>query len=132
MKHYEVVAAVIVYDNKYLCMQRSDGKYAYVSRKFEFPGGKVEAGESEAEALKREIREEMEYNIEVMEKLITVNHTYPDFKITMHAFLCKPDSPEFVLREHIAYEWLDKASLHTLDWAPADIPIVEYLQKGTY
>lgn len=129
MIHYDVVAAVIVYENKYLCMQRGDGKYAYVSRKFEFPGGKIEKEESETDALKREIREEMAYEIDVMEKLITVHHAYPDFEITMHAYLCKPASSDFVLREHIGYEWLEAESLHMLDWAPADLPIVEHIRN---
>ena len=102
MKHYEVVAAVIEYDGKILCMQRNEGKFDYVSYKFEFPGGKVEAGEENHTALERELREEMDMNVSISEDdyLMTVNHTYPDFAITMHAYLCKVDKPDFVRKEH--------------------------------
>ena len=87
MKHYEVVAAVIEHDGKILCMQRNKGKFDYVSYKFEFPGGKVEAGEERHTALERELREEMDMDISIPEDayLMTVEHTYPDFALTMHA-----------------------------------------------
>lgn len=88
MKSIEVVAAVIRLGEKYLCVQRGQTKFSYTSFRYEFPGGKVEEGESLQEALQREIMEEMDYVIEVGEKLLTVHHTYPDFEITMHAFLC--------------------------------------------
>ena len=84
MKSIEVVAAVIRLGEKYLCVQRGQTKFSYTSFRYEFPGGKVEEGESLQEALQREIMEEMDYVIEVGEKLLTVHHTYPDFEITMH------------------------------------------------
>lgn len=131
MKHYEVVAAVIEHDNKILCMQRNKAKYDYVSYKFEFPGGKVETGEERHTALERELREEMDMDIKISEQdyLMTVEHTYPDFAITMHAYLCKLDNPQFVMKEHIAAKWLAPSELNTLDWADADKPIVQRLQK---
>ena len=131
MKHYEVVAAVIVYDNKILCMQRDKAKYDYTSYKFEFPGGKVESGEENHKALERELKEELDMNVNISAEdyLLTVNYTYPDFAITMHSYLCKVEEPEFVLKEHISFKWLAVNELDTLDWAEADKPIVEFLKN---
>jgi 8-oxo-dGTP diphosphatase len=129
MKHYEVVAAVVVHQDKILCVQRGDGKYAYVSRKYEFPGGKVEPEETEEAALIREIKEELDMAISIENKLITVEHDYPDFHITMHTYLCSCENPKVTLSEHIDYKWLSQAELKSLDWAAADVPIVEKLEK---
>lgn len=131
MKHYEVVAAVIEYNNKILCMQRNKAKYDYVSYKFEFPGGKVEVGEERHIALERELREEMDMNIAISEEdyFMTVEHTYPDFIITMHAYVCKLENPRFVMKEHVAAKWLMRSELGNLDWAEADKPIVKKLQQ---
>lgn len=131
MKHYEVVAAVIEHGNKILCMQRNKGKYDYVSYKYEFPGGKVEQGEEKHTALERELREEMDMHISISENnyLMTVEHTYPDFAITMHAYVCRLDKPEFVMKEHVACKWLTRAELNSLDWAEADKPIVKRLES---
>lgn len=131
MKHYEVVAAVIEYEDKILCMQRGKAKFEYTSYKFEFPGGKVEAGEENYVALSRELREEMDLDVAVGEKdyLLTVDHTYPDFAITMQAYLCKVDTPDFVMKEHVDFKWLPVGELDTLDWAEADKPIVEFLKN---
>lgn len=125
MKHYNVVAAVVCQDGKVLCMQKGKTKFEYTSFKFEFPGGKIEPGETRQQALKRELREEMDYEIEVGEELITVNHTYPDFSITMTAFLCKPLSPTFKMNEHVSFQWLMASELTSLDWAAADVAIVK-------
>ena len=131
MKHYEVVAAVIEYEDKILCMQRGKAKFEYTSYKFEFPGGKVEAGEENHIALVRELSEEMDLNVTISAKdyLLTVDHSYPDFAITMHAYLCKVDKPDFVMKEHVDFKWLPVGELDTLDWAEADKPIVEWLKK---
>lgn len=131
MKHYEVVAAVIVYDNKILCMQRDKAKYDYTSYKFEFPGGKVESGEENHKALERELKEEMDMNVTINESdyLLTIEHAYPDFAITMHTYLCKIEKPDFVMKEHISFKWLAVNELDTLDWAEADKPIVEFLKR---
>ena len=130
MKKYEVVAAIIIYEDKILCMQRNKGKYDYVSYKYEFPGGKLEAGETKIQALERELREEMELNVSLKESdyFMTVEHTYPDFAITMHSFICHVKTPEFVRKEHIMHKWLKKEELMQLDWAVADVPIVKKLQ----
>ena len=132
MKHFEVVAAVIEYKDKILCMQRGEAKFEYVSYKYEFPGGKVEVGEENYTALERELKEEMDMNVSIGEDdyLLTVEHIYPDFAITMHAYLCKVGNPDFVMREHVDYKWLFVSELDTLEWAEADKPIVEWLMKG--
>ena len=130
MKHYEVVAAIIVDGDKILCVQRGDSKYAYVSRKFEFPGGKMEIGETKAEAISREIKEELKMVITVGEEFLTVNHQYPDFSLTMHSFICTASDLVFTLTEHISFKWLTRAELGELDWAAADLPIVDKLIRS--
>lgn len=129
MKPIEVVAAVIRHEGRILCTQRKPGKYEYMSWKYEFPGGKVEPGESRAEALKREIREELELEIDVLdeEPCCSVEHAYPDFVIRMHAFRCEARSMDFRLNDHAAACLLPAEALMTLDWAPADVPIVRML-----
>lgn len=126
-KHYVVAAAVITYENKILCVQRNKGKYDYISYKYEFPGGKLEAGESGEEAIAREIQEELNMAIAVERMLLTVEHEYPDFSLTMHTYLCKTDNNQLELKEHIDFKWLALDQLEGLDWAAADIPIVEKL-----
>lgn len=127
MKQIEVVAAIIVFQNKILCVQRNISKYEYISKKFEFPGGKMEAGESREDAIKREINEELKLNIDVEKDFLTVHHEYPDFKITMHSFICNCRDTNLTLTEHIDFKWLDKSEISALDWAAADIPIVNKL-----
>ena len=129
MKHHHVVAAIICHQHKYLCVQRGKNKHKYVAFKYEFPGGKVEPGESNAQALRREIREELQMDIQVGELFTSVYHEYPDFAITMDSYLCTTKSPQLHLNEHIAHQWLAKKDLQTLSWAPADIPIVEKLMN---
>jgi 8-oxo-dGTP diphosphatase len=129
MEHYDVVAAVIEYDGKYLCMQRGKTKYEYTSFKYEFPGGKIEKGETPQQALKRELEEEMAYEVNIERSLVTVEQTYPDFAITMEAFLCHATSPHFTLKEHKDYKWLPMNKMNDLDWAAADIKVLGYLLK---
>ena len=131
MKHLEVVAAIIKYNDLILCMQRPVGKFDYVSLKFEFPGGKVEPGETNSQALMRELREEMAMKTDITEDdyFMTVTHQYPDFEITMHSFICSVESQEFIRKEHVDHKWLPVEELNTLDWAPADQPIVNALMN---
>ena len=126
-KHYTVSAAIIVENKKLLCVQRNKGKYDYISYKFEFPGGKLEEGENEEDALKREILEELNLKIDVKEKFLVVTHEYLDFNLTMHSYLCKANTEQLVLKEHIDAKWLHKNELIELDWAAADLPIVSKL-----
>ena len=129
-KTIQVVAAVLFREGKVLCVQRPVNASEYISLKWEFPGGKVEFGESREEALVREIREELSVDIEVSEFLMTVEHTYPDFHLTMHVFKCVLDQGEITLNEHVALKWLSLDELDHLDWAAADIPVVEFLMQA--
>jgi 8-oxo-dGTP diphosphatase len=126
-KHYTVSAAIIVENKKILCVQRNKGKYDYISYKYEFPGGKLEEGENEEDALKREIAEELNLEIDVAEIFLVVTHEYLDFNLTMHSYLCKANTEQLVLKEHIDAKWLYKNELIELDWAAADLPIVSKL-----
>jgi 8-oxo-dGTP diphosphatase len=127
MKRIEVVAAIIIYGKKVLCVQRGQHKFEYISQKYEFPGGKVEPNETGEEAIKREINEELQVNIEVVSYFMTVEHQYPDFSIAMECFKCSCETDRVILTEHINYRWLPVEELKSLDWAAADIPIVQNL-----
>lgn len=128
MKTIEVVAAIVVNDGKILCAQRSKNKLDYLSEKFEFPGGKLESDETLEQALTREMREELDMLISVDRLLLTVEHTYPDFKIIMHSFICYTQSRVLLLNEHLQVLWLGINELDSLDWAAADLPIVDQLK----
>lgn len=132
MKQLEVAGAILVHDGKILCAQRGKGKYDYTSYKYEFPGGKLEEGETPREALHRELIEEMDVNIKIddMKTYCVVEHRYRDFEIRMYAFLCPMDSDKITLKEHVAAEWLAPERLKELDWAGADWPIVKELEVG--
>jgi 8-oxo-dGTP diphosphatase len=127
MKKIEVVAGVIFWKDDILCVQRPKNKLHYISEKFEFPGGKIEEGETREEALNRELLEELNLSIKIKSFLITVVHLYPDFELTMHSYICEVDSKDLTLNEHIDKKWLKVNELNQLDWAGADIPIVEKL-----
>jgi len=131
MKHLDVVAGIICYGEEILCMQRPESKYEYISFKYEFPGGKIEAGESRVDALKRELIEEMEMKVQLEEEdnYLIVDHAYPDFEITMHSYICKVDNKDFIMKEHKDFKWLKREELAQLDWAMADVPIMEKLMK---
>lgn len=130
MKEVHVTAAVIIQDNKILCVQRNENKYDYISKKWEFPGGKVEENEQLEETVKREIQEELNLNIDVKSFLTQVNHQYPDFKLKMDTFICEITSGFLKLNEHIDFKWLSINELSDLDWAAADIPVVEKLRMN--
>lgn len=129
MKKVEVVAAILTHGDEILCAQRAESKLKYISKKFEFPGGKIEAGETKKEALKRELSEELSINPNINELYLTVVHQYPDFELTMHSFLCEINTKEISLNEHISSEWLKRDKLLSLDWAAADVPIVNKLMQ---
>lgn len=127
MKKIEVVAGVIFWNNLILCVQRPKNKLHYISEKYEFPGGKIEEGETKEDALQREIIEELNISINIKSFFITVVHEYPDFELTMHSFICEAASKEVTLNEHINKKWLNINELTKLEWAAADIPIVNKL-----
>lgn len=127
MKKVEVVAGILFWKNKILCVQRGFNKLAYISEKFEFPGGKIEPKETKETALKRELLEELDITPTIKEYYSTVIHTYPDFELTMHTYKCELDSDDILLKEHISYKWLNAKELLALDWAEADLPIVNQL-----
>ena len=127
MKKIEVVAAIIYFKDRILCVQRPQNKLAYISEKFEFPGGKIENGETEIEALKRELSEELNIIPEITSHFLSVNHQYPDFELTMHSYICQVETENIILNEHISKEWLTLNELKKLDWAAADVPIVDKL-----
>ena len=130
MKKIEVVAAIIVHNELILCAQRSESKLKYISNKFEFPGGKIEQGETKREALKRELVEELNIEPLIKNLYLTVVHQYPDFELTMHSFMCDADSMNITLNEHMSHQWLKKEELNRLDWAAADLPIVHKLMHN--
>ncbi len=128
MKKIDVVAAIIQCGEETLCVQRGLAKLDYISKKYEFPGGKIEDGETKEYAIIREIKEELHLDIIEPKFFNTVNHQYPDFYITMHSFVCLVEHKDITLTEHIDQKWLKIDELHELDWAQADIPIVKKLQ----
>jgi 8-oxo-dGTP diphosphatase len=127
MKSIEVAAAIIQHEGKTLCVQRGPAKFDYIHHKFEFPGGKLESGETGEEAIMRELQEELHLCIPRADYFMTVDHTYPDFHVTMHAYICLVANRDIVLTEHIDAKWLSIEELPQLDWAAADVPIVEKL-----
>jgi 8-oxo-dGTP diphosphatase len=128
MKRTKIVAAIIRKDNKILCTQRSI-KDKYLALKWEFPGGKIEEGETHQEALIREIKEELNIDIKVNDFFMTIDHSYNSFHIKMHTYLCEMNDEVIKLNNHHHYQWLYLNQLNKLDWAEADIEIVEKIIK---
>ena len=124
-KHIEVAAAIIIDDGRIFATQRGYGKF---KDGWEFPGGKIEQGEAPKQAVIREVREELDTEIEVGELFDTVEHDYPDFHLTMHCFLCTVRSGNLVLKEHQAAKWLTRETLDSVEWLPADIELIEKLK----
>ena len=126
MKTIEVVAAIILKDGAIFATPRGSGDF---KGWWEFPGGKVEAGESPHEALVREIREELNAEISVGELLETVEWDYPNFHLTMHCFVCTMLSASMHLVEHDAAAWLTKDQLYSVKWLPADEGILAKIER---
>lgn len=126
-KRIEVVAAIILDEGKIFATQRGYGEF---KDGWEFPGGKMEQGETPEQALLREIREELDVEIEVGQLFDTVEYDYPSFHLTMHCFLCTIKSGELILKEHEAAKWLNKESLDSVEWLPADLGLIEKLKNA--
>ena len=124
MKCIEVVAAIIRRDDMVLATQRGYGEW---KDWWEFPGGKIEAGETPEEALLREIHEELSTEISVDQFLCTVEWDYPKFHLTMHCYLCSLISDSLHLNEHEAARWLAPAELASVQWLPADMQVIDKL-----
>lgn len=127
MKTIEVVAGVIRDGEKIFATQRG---YGDCKDGWEFPGGKMEPGETPQQALARELREELAVEVDVDEFICTVDYDYPKFHLTMHCFYCTVVSGELKLLEHEAARWLDASQLRDVDWLPADIEVVKAIEKA--
>ena len=123
MKHFHVTCAIIEREGLVLATQRSSTMS--LPNKWEFPGGKIDPGETPEECLRRELLEELAIEVHVGAFLSKNTHDYPTFRITLYPFLCKLVSGEIVLHEHSAFRWLQPRRLSELDWAEADVPILE-------
>ena len=126
MKTVKVVAAIIIHENKIFATQRGYGEF---KDGWEFPGGKIEPGETPQKALVREIKEELDIEIEVKDFLETVEYDYPEFHLSMDCFFCTITSGELVLKEHEAAKWLTVETLDSVDWLPADQGLVEGIRE---
>lgn len=126
IKTIEVVAAIIRHGDKVFATQRGYGEF---KGGWEFPGGKMEPGETPPQALIREIKEELDTEIEVGELIETVEYDYPKFHLTMHCFMCTVKSGHLVLKEHEAAKWLTKDSLDSVDWLPADEGVIDKIKQ---
>ena len=126
MKQIEVVAAIIRKGDKIFATQRGYGEW---KDWWEFPGGKMEVGETPEEALVREIREELSAEISVDEFLCTVEYDYPGFHLTMHCYLCSLVTEALHLNEHEAAKWLEKDELDSVKWLPADFEVLEEVRS---
>ena len=131
MKTIRVVAAVIKAVNKdgepsIFATQRG---YGALKDGWEFPGGKIEVGETPQEALKREIMEELDTEIEVGELIDTIEYDYPEFHLSMNCFWCEVINGDLVLKEHEAAKWLTMAQLNDVEWLPADITLIEKIRS---
>ena len=126
MKTVRVVAAIIIENGKVFATQRGYGEF---KDGWECPGGKIEPGETPEEAIVREIKEELDTEVEVIELLDTVEYDYPNFHLSMGCFICKIKSGDLVLKEHEAAKWLTKDTLGSLEWLPADMGLVGEIEK---
>lgn len=126
MKSIKVVAAVIIDNKKVFATQRGYGEY---KDWWEFPGGKIEAGESPEEALKREILEELDTKIEVGALIKAVEYDYPNFHLSMLCYQARIISGSLILKEHENAKWLKKDELKTVNWLPADLEVLETVKR---
>jgi len=126
MKSIEVVAGIIKDGDKIFATQRGYGDF---KDGWEFPGGKMEPGETPEQAIARELKEELAVDVNVGEFLCTVDYDYPAFHLTMHCFYCSVIGGELTLLEHEAAKWLKTTELHSVNWLPADVEVVKALER---
>lgn len=126
MKNIRVAAAAIRKDDKIFATQRGYGEF---KDGWEFPGGKIEEGETPEQALVREIREELNTEIRVGERIGTVEYDYPKFHLSMDCFWCEIVQGMLELKEHEAAKWLTKDTLHSVEWLPADVEVIEKIRE---
>ena len=126
MKQIHVVAAIIKADNKIFATQRGYGEFQGM---WEFPGGKIEVNESKETALIREIKEELDVDIQVEDWITRLEYDYPSFHLSMDCFFASIISGEMVLKEHMAAKWLGGDELDAVEWLPADIILIEQLKS---
>ncbi len=126
MKTTRVVAAIILQGQELFATQRGYGEF---KGGWEFPGGKIEPGETATEAIVREIREELDTDIEVEEKFDTIEYDYPQFHLSMDCFLCRVKDGDLYLKEHEDAKWLNSEALDSLDWLPADAKLIPKLRN---
>lgn len=126
MKTIRVVAAIIIKNEKVFATQRGYGDF---KGGWEFPGGKIDAGETPEEALIREIKEELDTEVEVIELLDTIEYDYPNFHLSMDCFICNIKSGDLVLKEHEAAQWLTKETLDSVNWLPADLGLIDKIRE---
>ena len=127
-KHIQVAAALLFKDGKIFAAKRGDSPYPYVAHKYEFPGGKIEDGENGADAVKRELKEELNMEISVGGLYACHTFEYPDFIITLSLYECEMRS-DFLLKEHESYAWIPPCNLKEEEWAPADADILAGLKR---
>lgn len=127
-KHLNVAAALIFQDGKIFATKRGESRYPYVAHKFEFPGGKIEKGETPQNAVVREMKEELDMDVVVGGLYAKTTFEYPDFIVTLSLYECEMKS-EFCLKEHEGYRWMKPSELCAEEWAPADADIVETIRR---
>ena len=127
-KHIRVVAALLFDNGKVFATKRGDSPYPYVAHKYEFPGGKIEENESEQDAVKRELKEELDMDVKVGGLYARLTHEYPDFIITLAIYECEMLST-FALKEHESYAWIAPKDLREEEWAPADADVLGAIKR---
>lgn len=127
MKTVRVAAAVIRKDG---CVYATERGYGEFKDMWEFPGGKIEEGESGPEALRREIKEELDTSVSVDGYITTIEYDYPSFHLSMECYWCSVIKGDLVLLEHESAKWLDRDSLYSVKWLPADLTIIEKVREG--
>lgn len=133
MKQIRTVAGVIKNEKgEILCTLRDQGKYDYVSFKWEFPGGKIEEGETNEQTLVRELHEELDIDVKINRFIYQVEHDYPDFHLSMAVYDCELVSKQIKMNVHKGIKWLKPENLMVLDWAAADLPVAKMVSKKQF